>query len=253
MMKKVLKIAGSCAALAVIILLQLSFATAKKEATIKTAKAYNAVAAPVTAAVNKYAGLYDSLHLGIAGLSKAAFDNAVEGYNHLLAQGKIKNDGVLSIVDFTLPSSVKRLFVIDMKNAAVLFNTYVSHGRNSGKLMANEFSNDINSFKSSLGFYLTSNTYKGKHGYSLKLEGEEQGINDNALSRGIVMHCAPYVTENFIKNQGYVGRSEGCPAVPPNMYKPIIEKIKDGSCLFMYSADKYYLSHSTILNSTDAA
>ncbi len=194
-------------------------------------------------------GLYDSMRLSASGLSRQAFNYAVAGYKYLLTAGKIKNDGVLSIIDFTLPSYAKRLFVIDLKSYAVLFNTYVSHGRNSGKALANEFSNDLNSFKSSLGFYVTSSTYNGKHGYSLKLEGEEQGINDNALNRGIVMHCAAYVSESYIKSQGCIGRSEGCPAVSSKVYKPIIQKIKDGSCLFMYSPDAYYLSHSAILKS----
>lgn len=244
MMKKALKIIA-CIAIIAALFTQVSFMSLKKN--VYTAKAVDA-AVMIKNTVSKYTGLYDSLNLGLAGLSKEAFNDAVTGYNYLVAQGKIKNDGVLSIVDFTKPSSVKRLFVIDLKNVTLLFNTYVSHGRNSGKLMADAFSNDMNSFKSSLGFYVTSGTYKGKHGYSLKLEGEEQGINDNAFNRGIVMHCAKYVTESYIKSQGYIGRSEGCPAVPPNMYKPIIEKIKDGSCLFMYSADKYYMSHSPILN-----
>lgn len=204
-------------------------------------------------AAGRYAKFYDSLGLGIAGLSRPAFDYAIKGYNYLVASGKIKNDGVLSIIDFSLPSNYKRLFVIDLKACCVLFNTYVSHGRNSGKEVASNFSNSINSFKTSLGFYITSGTYKGKHGYSLRLEGEEQGINDNALNRGIVMHSAAYVSEDFIKRQGYIGRSEGCPAVPYKLYKPIIERIKDGSCLFMYSTDVYYISHSVILKNTVTA
>jgi hypothetical protein len=214
---------------------------------------YAKIAGNTNSSLNKYGKLYDSMKLSMAGLTKQAFDYAVKGYNYLVATGKIKNDGILSIIDFTLPSSYKRLFVIDLNTCSMLFNTYVAHGRNSGKALANEFSNDMNSFKSSLGFYVTSGTYKGKHGYSLRLEGQEQGINDNALNRGIVMHCALYVSEQFIKNQGYIGRSEGCPAVPVKMYKPIIQKIKDGSCLFMYSPDAYYMSHSLILNNKGLA
>jgi hypothetical protein len=188
------------------------------------------------------------MRLNVAGLSRQAFNYAIKGYTYLLSAGKITNSRVLSIIDFTLPSYTKRLFVIDLEKCAVLFNTYVAHGRNSGEAVASEFSNDMHSFKSSLGFYITSTTYKGKHGYSLRLEGEEEGINDNALSRGIVMHSAPYVSEGSIRTLGYLGRSEGCPAVPPRIYKPIIEKIKEGSCLFMYSPNEYYISHSAILN-----
>ena len=191
--------------------------------------------------------LYDSLQLNLKGLSKEAYNYALLGYNKLLQTGKLKNDETLTIIDFSLPSTAKRLFVIDMKLGEVLFNSLVSHGRNSGKDMANDFSNSNNSFKSSLGFYVTSDTYIGKHGLSMRLEGEEKGINDNALTRGIVMHSADYVNENLIRSQGYIGRSQGCPAVPPQLHKAIIEKIKNGSCLFMYSPVKTYLSKSTFV------
>ena len=191
--------------------------------------------------------VFDSLHLNMFGLSKQAFNYALEGLNNLRSMGKLNNDSIISIVDFSLSSSKKRLFVIDIKNLKILFNTYVAHGRNSGAEYATRFSNDPKSFESSLGFYVTKNTYKGTHGFSLHLEGEEKGINDNAYSRAIVMHSANYVNEKYIKSKGYIGRSLGCPALPPKIYKPIIEKIKGGSCLFMYSPDNYYLSHSTLL------
>jgi hypothetical protein len=193
------------------------------------------------------AGVYDSLHLSLLGLTKQAFDYAVKGFNSLRSMGKLNNDSIISIVDFSLSSGKKRLFVIDIKNYKVLYNTYVAHGRNSGDEYAKEFSNDPESFKSSLGFYVTQNTYRGEHGFSLHLEGEEKGINDNAYSRAIVMHCAPYVNEKYARNKGYIGRSLGCPALPQKTYRPIIDKIKNGSCLFLYSPDTYYLSHSTFL------
>jgi hypothetical protein len=205
------------------------------------------VAVTTKVVANSFFELYTTLNLQSLGLSQSAFNYAIVGYNQLLNTGKIKNDDVLSIIDFSLPSSKKRLFVIDLKQAVVLFNTYVSHGKNSGKDNATIFSNKDNSFKSSLGFYVTANTYNGKHGLSLRLEGEEKGINDNAMNRGIVMHAANYVSENFINAQGYLGRSEGCPAIPAGLHKPIIEKIKDGSCLFIYSVDKYYTSHSRLI------
>ncbi len=192
-------------------------------------------------------GIYDSLGLLKLGLSHQAFDYAMKGFNYLLSIGKLNDNKLISIVDFSLPSSKKRLFIIDLKNIKLLFNTYVAHGRNSGKELATEFSNRGESYESSLGFYVTQDTYTGKHGYSLHLEGEERGINDNARNREIVMHSAPYVSESFIQSQGYIGRSLGCPALPENIYKPIIEKIKDGTCLFLYSPDRYYATHSTIL------
>jgi hypothetical protein len=191
--------------------------------------------------------IYDQLKLSTLGLSKEAFTYALEGYNYLLSQGKLNNDNILSVVDFSLPSSKKRLFVIDMANMKLLYNTYVAHGRNSGREFANEFSNIPESNKSSLGFYITKGTYNGKHGYSLQLEGEEKGINDNALSRAIVIHSAAYVSENVVKSQGYVGRSLGCPALPEKLAKPIIQTIKDGSCFFMYSPKSNYVSKSKIL------
>jgi len=191
--------------------------------------------------------LYDSLQLENIGLTKEAFLFALNGFYRLQNEGKLQNDSILSIIDFSLPSNKKRLFVIDIKMGQLLFNTLVSHGKKSGGQTATSFSNKLNSYKSSLGFYITGNTYKGQHGCSLRLEGEEAGINDNALNRGIVMHCAAYVDERFISNQGFIGRSEGCPAIPKQIHKEIIEKIKNGSCLFIYSPDKYYVSHSKMI------
>lgn len=193
--------------------------------------------------------LYDSLQLESIGLSKEAFLYALNGFNRLQNAGKLQNDSILSIIDFSLPSNKKRLFVIDLKIGQLLYNTLVSHGKKSGGQIATSFSNKLNSYKSSLGFYITGNTYKGHHGCSLRLEGEEAGINDNALNRGIVMHSATYVDERFISNQGFIGRSEGCPAIPQQIHKEIIEKIKNGSCLFIYSPDKYYVSHSKMIRS----
>ncbi len=188
------------------------------------------------------------LHLADSGLSKEAYTNAVKGFAYLSNEGKLNSDSVISIIDFSLSSNQKRLFVIDLKNNKLLYNSLVAHGRNSGKDMAEHFSNAPESFESSLGFYVTAATYQGKHGYSLKLMGQENGINDNAYQRGIVMHCAAYVSASYAQHQGYIGRSEGCPALPENMYKPIIETIKNGSCLYIYSADKNYLSRSRIIN-----
>ncbi len=195
----------------------------------------------------KGASIYESLGLNELGLSQTAFLYALKGFTKLQSAGKLLNDNILSIIDFSMPSSKKRLFIIDMKAGELLFNTFVSHGKNSGKETATKFSNKRNSFKSSLGFYITGDTYNGHNGYSLRLEGEEKGINDNALSRGIVMHSAAYVDESYIDRQGYIGRSEGCPAIPEELHVDIIEKIRNGSCLFMYSPNKNYVSHSKMI------
>ena len=191
--------------------------------------------------------IYDSLQLSALGLSRQAFEFAMNGYNKLLATGKIKNTEVLSIVDFSLASSKKRLFILDLKDQKLLFHTYVSHGRNSGRETAQQFSNNDGSYQSSLGFYLTQDTYQGKHGYSMRLNGEEKGFNDKALSRGIVMHSATYVNESLIRSQGYIGRSQGCPAVSEQLHKGIISKIKGGSCFFIYGSDKNYAANSKLV------
>ncbi len=193
--------------------------------------------------------LYETLHLQEIGLSEQAFDYAINGLDQLLEKGEIENDHIISIIDFTKSSSQKRLFIIDLEQSRLLFNTYVAHGQNSGKEYATRFSNTPESFQSSLGFYETSGTYQGKNGYSMQLVGLEKGINDKADKRAIVMHGAPYVSDIYIRSQGYIGRSWGCPAVPEKLNKPIIDKIKNGSCLFIYAQNKNYLSKSKILNS----
>ena len=194
-----------------------------------------------------YTLLYDELQLDTLSLSRKAFNYAIKGFARLQSQGMLQNNNVVSIVDFSLPSSRKRLFVIDMVSGTLLFNTYVSHGRGSGQAMATRFSNKPGSNMSSLGFYITGGTYIGEHGMSLRLQGIEKGINDKALKRGIVMHSAAYVEEDYIQQRGYSGRSEGCPAIPEEFQEPVIETIKDGSCLFLYSPNKFYTAHSKIV------
>ena len=191
--------------------------------------------------------VYDSLKLNLSGLNRKAFELAQKGYEKLREQGVILNDSIISVIDFSLPSTEKRLYVVDLKNYHVLYNTYVAHGRNSGTVMANSFSNSPSSYKSSPGFYKTLGTYNGKHGYSLKLDGLEKGINDNAYERAIVMHGADYVNPAYIPMQGYIGRSQGCPAVSPREATPIINTIKDGTCLFIYSPGTSYQKRSSLL------
>lgn len=190
--------------------------------------------------------VYDSLHLNLKGLSQQAFEYAKKGLNTLIEEGKLLNDSIISIIDFSQPSNKKRLFIIDLKNYQVLFNTLVAHGRNTGREWATSFSNMNSSFKSSPGFYVTRETYEGKNGLSLKLEGLEYGINDNAYERGIVIHGADYVSTDFVNAQGWIGRSQGCPAVPVQVSRPLINTIKNGTCLFVYHPS--YIHHSTLLN-----
>jgi len=192
---------------------------------------------------------YAEWNLTAAGLSQEAFDDAVKGYNYLQEKKLLNNTNVLTIVDYSKPSSQKRLYVLDMKNGKILFNSLVAHGRNSGLEYATDFSNADESHKTSLGFFITLGTYIGGNGYSLKLQGCEKGINDKALERAIVIHGAPYADENFIQTNGYLGRSYGCPAVPEKISKKIIDTIKNGSCMFLYHPTKKYTAVSKILNS----
>lgn len=138
--------------------------------------------------------------------------------------------------------------MIDLQNKKILFNDLVAHGKNSGGVYAQNFSNTENTYMSSLGFYLTGNTYHGKHGLSLILEGMDKDYNDNARNRAIVMHGANYVSNDFIKKYGRLGRSFGCPSLPPGIYKKVIDTIRDGSCLFIYYPDKNFLAKSQVLN-----
>ncbi len=189
--------------------------------------------------------LYDSLHSQVAGLSRQAFEFAKKGFDKLNEEGRLLNDSIISIVDFSQASTRKRLYIIDLKHYKVLFNTWVAHGRNSGREWANALSNQPSSYKSSPGFYITGETYNGSNGYSLRLQGMEKGINDNAYNRAIVIHGAWYVNPVYVKTQGYIGRSEGCPAVPENLSRPIINTIKEGSCLFIYHPS--YVRRSALL------
>ena len=192
---------------------------------------------------------YNAWHLASSGLSKEAFDQAIKGYDFLLQKKSIGNPAVLTIIDYSKPSTQKRLFVLDMQEGKILFKTLVAHGHNSGLNYATDFSNEEESHKSSLGFYVTGSTYTGANGYSLKLNGCEKGINDNAGIRAIVLHGADYVSDAFIRSTGYLGRSYGCPAVPLALHKKIIDKIKNGSCIFLYYPTKKYSARSKILDS----
>ncbi|HLW20125.1 MAG TPA: murein L,D-transpeptidase catalytic domain family protein [Cyclobacteriaceae bacterium] len=173
---------------------------------------------------------------------------AIAGYMNLLEEGKISSGSPLSIIDFSLPSSKERLWIIDLEEGKLLHHSLVSHGRNSGDLMAKKFSNVNSSFMSSLGFYVTGETYQGKHGYSLRLDGVEKGFNDLARERAIVIHGADYANRDFVKSTGRLGRSLGCPALPMGLHKEIINTIKGGSCLFIYGNDDNYLNKSPLIN-----
>ena len=186
--------------------------------------------------------LYDEMHL--AGTIKwEAFEEAMQGYNQL----NPKNKNIITIIDFTLPSTEKRMYVLDLKGKKMLYHSLVSHGRNSGEKFATSFSNKHGSFQSSLGFYFAEETYMGGNGYSLRLDGLEKGINDQARPRAVVVHGADYASANVIKSTGRLGRSYGCPALPREVTKPIINTIKGGSLMYIYAGNKQYLASTKMI------
>lgn len=191
---------------------------------------------------NVVSALYATLGLQELGLSEKVFALAHKGYQKLLAKGAINEPAYLTICDLSQSSSKKRLYLIDMMNKQVIMNTWVAHGKKSGLEYAQRFSNRVSSQQSSLGFYVTRNTYQGEHGLSLRVHGMEPGFNDKAIRRGIVVHGARYIGADKR------GRSFGCPAVPFSESKELINTIKEGTCLFIYHPTKTYLKGSKILN-----
>lgn len=176
-----------------------------------------------------------------------SFAEALKGF-YLLKEKGIVQKNILTLVDFSLSSNTKRLWVIDIDTNTILYNSLVAHGRNTGEEFAHSFSNSNSSYKSSLGFYVTGETYKGKHGMSLKLDGLEKGINDNARERGVVIHAANYVSNAFIKNNKRLGRSQGCPAIPEESLKEIVNTIKNKSCLFIYHPSRSFKTISDLFS-----
>ena len=186
---------------------------------------------------------YQALGAEQEGLRFETFAKAMTGYLNLHQAGKLsEKKQVLTVIDFDLPSTEKRLWVLDLAKNEILFHTLVAHGHNSGENEATTFSNTDQSNMSSLGFYATGGEYEGKHGHSLRLEGLDEGFNTNAAARSVVMHGADYVSEDFIKQNGRLGRSLGCPALPLDQYSQIIDAVDGGTCLFLNKSDAGYSS-----------
>jgi hypothetical protein len=214
---------------------------------IKNETMMDRTAAEAASVIAEAGMLYASMGLEELGLPKSAFEYAFKGYKHLVNEGMVNNK-VLTVADFSQSSRKKRLFILDVENQEVIMQTYVAHGRGSGAEYASSFSNTPESHKSSLGFYITKNTYMGQHGLSLVLDGLEQGINNNAEARKIVVHGANYVSSRHLASNPFTGRSHGCPAVGSQLSKNIIKTIKEGSVLFIYYPTSSYLNKSRILN-----
>ena len=180
------------------------------------------------------------------GIPEPAIHLALNSYFSLVEENLLKNDSLITIIDFSKASTEKRLFILDLKNKKIVKKTLVAHGMRSGLNIAEEFSNKRHSNKSSLGLYITNETYSGKHGYSLRLDGKSVGLNNNARKRAIVIHGANYVSEKFIKRNDRIGRSFGCPAVSEDESEEIINLIKEGSCLFIYHPSIIPISQSDL-------
>lgn len=179
------------------------------------------------------------------------FNYAYNGYQKIRNEQEI-NDNLLTVIDFSLASTEKRMWVIDLSKKDIVFHNLVAHGQGSGNNMATEFSNVPESHKSSIGFYLTNELYTGKHGLSMRLDGLEKGFNDKARERAIVVHGADYATENFVKSHGRLGRSHGCPAVPSEITEDLVKTISKKSVMFLYYPDYFYIKQSAFLNYADA-
>ena len=186
--------------------------------------------------------IYATAHLKEAGLSLPVFEKASTGFYNLKKSGQLSNRSILTIADFDQASTKKRLYIIDLDKKMILLNTWVAHGQKSGNDEAVRFSNQNDSFTSSLGFYVTGEVYNGTHGKSLRLDGMDEGFNNNARSRSIVVHGAPYVSEGTINALGRLGRSQGCPAVAPEFANIVINTIEDKTVLFINKSIETYSS-----------
>lgn len=187
--------------------------------------------------------LYQSAHLSQSGLSLNVFEKAVTGFYNLKSAGKLSGDkSVLSIADFDQSSTKKRLWIIDLDKKILLLNTWVAHGERSGADQATRFSNRSESLESSIGFYITGESYHGKHGISLKLDGMDEEFNSNARKRAIVVHGADYVSQETIDALGRLGRSQGCPAVPAELATAVVHAMEGRTVLFINVNDKQYTS-----------
>ena len=188
---------------------------------------------------------FDSSELGT--IETDVFDLALSAASCAVRSGAVKDPGTLTVIDYSKPSTDKRLWVFDLKARELVFEELVAHGQGSGGNMATQFSNQNETHRTSLGLFVTGDTYVGKNGYSLRLDGLDRGVNDNARERAIVMHGAPYVSDAFVKATGRLGRSWGCPAVSELVAHKMIDTVKDGGLVFAYYPDSDWLKTSKFL------
>lgn len=167
-------------------------------------------------------------------------DRALQAYACARAEGAVQRP-VLAVIDYTLPSTERRLWLIDPDSGRVQRRELVAHGKGSGGLRATHFSNEPGSHRSSLGLFVTGETYIGRHGRSLRLHGLEPGVNDAAYDRAIVVHAASYATQAHAVRFGRLGRSHGCPALAPDVAPELLDTLENGAALFVYGDDPDWL------------
>lgn len=185
----------------------------------------------------------------IGTLDRNVLDLALGAASCAIQSGDVKGPRTLTVIDYSKPSSQERLWVFDLTTRELLYEELVAHGQGTGANVATKFSNDNESHQTSLGLFVTDTTYVGKNGYSLRLDGLDEGYNDRARDRAIVMHGAPYVSEAFVKANGRLGRSWGCPAVSDAVARQLIDRVKGGGLVFAYYPDAKFLKTSKYLGS----
>lgn len=183
----------------------------------------------------------------IGSIETDVFDLALGALSCAVKSGAVQNPPTLTVIDYSRPSSEKRLWVFDLKSRELIYEELVAHGQGSGAGVATQFSNKPDTHQTSLGLFVTDTTYVGKNGYSLRLDGLDRGFNDRARERAIVMHGAPYVSDGFVKSTGRLGRSWGCPAVSELVARQMIDRLKGGGLVFAYYPDAEWLKSSKFL------
>ncbi|MCE3238759.1 MAG: hypothetical protein K0R24_1740 [Gammaproteobacteria bacterium] len=187
------------------------------------------------------------IHAKAPQLNLTALKLSLTAYQKARQQG-LDTQQLLTVIDYSKPSNERRLWVINLKTNTIVLNTWVAHGKNSGGLNATSFSNNARSLKSSLGVFITENSYIGSHGYSMRIQGLEQGINDNVYHRAVVFHGARYVGADVAKSRGMLGRSWGCMAVGQDTIKPLVDTIKNKTVVVAYYPEPNWLKNSKYIN-----
>lgn len=206
-----------------------------------------ALSAPLAVAGAPPQALLDSLVRAAPGLDRTVLRHALAAMQCAVNHGAERAQR-LAVIDYSQPSTNRRLWLFDLDRRRLLLRDFVAHGRMSGENFASRFSNTLGSYQSSLGLFRTAESYSGKHGYSLRMDGLEPGINDLARERAIVIHGADYVSPQLVRSQGRIGRSLGCPALRPEIARTVIDKLKGGQFMFAWYPDRQWLQSSAYLN-----